>query len=72
VCPSPWKGEHSGSWYDANQHYYETDLILFSVPPADQGWLCKICECKMEILEATNAHIGTSFTVNSSWEVGAL
>ncbi|XP_020275311.1 pathogenesis-related homeodomain protein isoform X2 [Asparagus officinalis] len=41
---------------------------LEKIPPAAQGWLCRFCECKEEILETINAHIGTSFTVNSSWE----
>lgn len=34
----------------------------------DQGWFCKFCECKMEIIESMNAHIGTSFSVNSNWQ----
>ncbi|XP_059460881.1 pathogenesis-related homeodomain protein isoform X2 [Corylus avellana] len=35
---------------------------------SDQGWFCKFCECKMEILEAMNAHIGTHFSMNSNWQ----
>ncbi|KAJ4709244.1 pathogenesis-related homeodomain protein-like [Melia azedarach] len=34
----------------------------------DQGWFCRFCECKMEIIEAMNAHIGTSFSVSSNWQ----
>ncbi|KAG1331967.1 pathogenesis-related homeodomain protein [Cocos nucifera] len=41
---------------------------LENIPPGDQGWLCKFCECKTEILEAINAHLGTCFTANSRWE----
>ncbi|XP_062163985.1 pathogenesis-related homeodomain protein isoform X2 [Alnus glutinosa] len=35
---------------------------------SDQGWFCKFCECKMEILEAMNAHLGTHFSMNSNWQ----
>ncbi|XP_059634589.1 pathogenesis-related homeodomain protein isoform X2 [Cornus florida] len=34
----------------------------------DQGWFCKFCECKMEIIEAMNAHIGTHFSTGSNWQ----
>ncbi|KAG7966085.1 hypothetical protein I3843_08G032600 [Carya illinoinensis] len=34
----------------------------------DQGWFCKFCECKMEILEAMNAHLGTHFSMDSDWQ----
>ncbi|KAK2971633.1 hypothetical protein RJ640_003453 [Escallonia rubra] len=38
------------------------------VPPGEQGWFCKVCDCKMGILEATNAHLGTHFSVDSNWQ----
>ncbi|XP_078439245.1 pathogenesis related homeodomain protein A [Wolffia australiana] len=41
---------------------------LEKIPPGDQGWLCNFCECKMEILESLNAHVGTSLDINSRWE----
>ncbi|WOL06487.1 pathogenesis-related homeodomain protein isoform X1 [Canna indica] len=41
---------------------------LEKIPPGDQAWLCKFCTCKLEILETINAHLGTCFSVNSSWE----
>ncbi|XP_062077401.1 pathogenesis-related homeodomain protein isoform X2 [Humulus lupulus] len=41
-------------------------------PPLDtennQGWFCRFCECRMEIFEAVNAHLGTYFSMNNSWE----
>ncbi|KAF8392806.1 hypothetical protein HHK36_021043 [Tetracentron sinense] len=61
-----------------NKHYFDISTwfmkLTFSgidnspVPPGDQGWFCKFCECKMEILEAVNAHLGTHFSVNSNWQ----
>ncbi|XP_042474112.1 pathogenesis-related homeodomain protein-like isoform X1 [Zingiber officinale] len=41
---------------------------LVKIPPGDQAWLCKFCTCKLEILEAINAHLDTCFSVNNSWE----
>ncbi|XP_073266251.1 pathogenesis-related homeodomain protein isoform X3 [Populus alba] len=34
----------------------------------DQGWFCKFCECRMDIIEAMNAHLGTHFSEDSSWQ----
>ncbi|PSR85206.1 Pathogenesis-related homeodomain protein, partial [Actinidia chinensis var. chinensis] len=43
-------------------------LLTENIPPGDQGWFCKFCECKMEILESVNAHLGTHFSEDSRWE----
>ncbi|KAI4376824.1 hypothetical protein MLD38_014539 [Melastoma candidum] len=39
-----------------------------SIPPGDQGWFCKYCDCKMDIIDAMNAHLGTQFPLDSSWQ----
>lgn len=43
----------------------------YAVPPGDEGWLCPVCECKMECIEVINAYLGTHFEVENSWEVSA-
>lgn len=42
-----------------------------AVPPGDEGWLCPVCECKMECVEAINSYLNTTFEVENSWEVSA-
>lgn len=51
-----------------HQKCLDPPLATENIPPGDQGWLCKVCECKLESLEAINAHLGTQFTVDNSWE----
>jgi len=43
-----------------------------AVPPGDEGWLCPVCECKMECVEVINAYLSTNFEVENSWEVSAM
>ncbi|PON74145.1 Octamer-binding transcription factor [Parasponia andersonii] len=51
-----------------HQKCLDPPLDTESIPPGDQGWFCRFCECRMEILEVVNAHIGTHFSMNNSWE----
>lgn len=51
-----------------HQKCLDPPLDTEHIPPGDQGWFCKFCECKMEIIEAMNAHIGTHFSVDSHWQ----
>lgn len=51
-----------------HQKCLDPPLATENIPPGDQGWFCKFCECKMEILEAMNAHIGTRFSIQSHWQ----
>ncbi|KAF4392790.1 hypothetical protein F8388_010813 [Cannabis sativa] len=51
-----------------HQKCLDPPLDTESIPPGDQGWFCRFCECRMEILEAVNAHLGTYFSMNNSWE----
>ncbi|KAF6155614.1 hypothetical protein GIB67_034709, partial [Kingdonia uniflora] len=51
-----------------HQKCLEPPLSTENIPPEDQGWYCKFCECKMEILEVVNAHLGTQFSPNSNWQ----
>ena len=44
-------------------------ILLFPVPPGDEGWLCPICDCKIECLDAINDRLETDFDIEDSWEV---
>ncbi|CAI8600335.1 unnamed protein product [Vicia faba] len=39
-----------------------------NIPAGDQGWFCKSCECKTEILKATNAYLMTRFSLDNTWQ----
>ncbi|KAE8713828.1 Pathoproteinsis-related homeodomain protein [Hibiscus syriacus] len=51
-----------------HQKCLDPPLDTENIPPGDQGWFCKFCDCKMAIIEAMNAHIGTHFSVDSHWQ----
>ncbi|KAJ6922209.1 hypothetical protein NC652_015994 [Populus alba x Populus x berolinensis] len=51
-----------------HQKCLEPPLDTESIPLGDQGWFCKFCECRMDIIEAMNAHLGTHFSEDSSWQ----
>ncbi|XP_042054153.1 pathogenesis-related homeodomain protein-like isoform X1 [Salvia splendens] len=51
-----------------HQECMDPPLSTENIPPGDEGWFCKFCKKKTEILEATNAHLGTHFPLDSSWQ----
>lgn len=51
-----------------HQECMDPPLSTENIPPGDEGWFCKFCKKKMEILEATNAHLGTHFPLDSNWQ----
>ncbi|XP_050219261.1 pathogenesis-related homeodomain protein [Mercurialis annua] len=51
-----------------HQRCLDPPLDTENIPPGDQGWYCKFCDCRMEIIEAMNAHLGTQFSVDSCWQ----
>ncbi|CAF2068953.1 hypothetical protein Bca4012_087020 [Brassica carinata] len=51
-----------------HQKCLDPPLETESIPPGDQGWFCKFCDCKIEIIDAMNAQIGTQFSVDSNWQ----
>ncbi|XP_047334594.1 pathogenesis-related homeodomain protein [Impatiens glandulifera] len=51
-----------------HQKCLQPPLLTENIPPGDQGWFCRLCECKMEILETVNAHLGTRFPLDSAWQ----
>ncbi|CAI9760934.1 unnamed protein product [Fraxinus pennsylvanica] len=51
-----------------HQKCLDPPLSTENIPPGDEGWFCKFCKSKMEILEATNAHLGTHFSMDINWQ----
>ncbi|KAH6762477.1 pathogenesis related homeodomain protein A [Perilla frutescens var. hirtella] len=51
-----------------HQECMDPPLSTENIPPGDEGWFCKFCKKKIEILEATNAHLGTHFPLDSNWQ----
>lgn len=51
-----------------HQMCIDPPLLTENIPPGDQGWFCKYCLCKTEIIDAMNAHLGTSYHNDSNWQ----
>ncbi|XP_022857205.1 pathogenesis-related homeodomain protein-like isoform X1 [Olea europaea var. sylvestris] len=51
-----------------HQKCLDPPLSTENIPPGDESWFCKFCKSKMDILEATNAHLGTHFPMDSNWQ----
>ncbi|KAF8053149.1 hypothetical protein N665_1458s0007 [Sinapis alba] len=51
-----------------HQKCLDPPLETESIPPGDQGWFCKFCDCKIEIIDTMNAQIGTQYPVDSNWQ----
>ncbi|GAA0173353.1 chromatin/chromatin-binding, or -regulatory protein [Lithospermum erythrorhizon] len=51
-----------------HQNCLDPPLKTENIPPGDEGWFCKLCKTKIEVLEATNAHLGTHFPLDSNWQ----
>jgi len=44
-------------------------MVLFVVPPGDEGWLCPACVCKANSIDALNELQGSKLSIHDSWEV---
>ncbi|KAG0621021.1 hypothetical protein M758_4G262200 [Ceratodon purpureus] len=51
-----------------HQFCLDPPLETKDIPPGDEGWLCPVCDCKMECIEAINGDLGTNYEVENSWE----
>ncbi|VVB11077.1 unnamed protein product [Arabis nemorensis] len=51
-----------------HQKCLDPPLETENIPPGDQGWFCKFCDCKMEIIDTMNAQIGSHFPADSNWQ----
>ncbi|KAI3431067.1 uncharacterized protein J3R85_008137 [Psidium guajava] len=51
-----------------HQYCLEPPLHKEHIPPADQGWLCPGCDCKVDCMDLLNESQGTSLSITDSWE----
>ncbi|XP_071726912.1 pathogenesis-related homeodomain protein-like, partial [Rutidosis leptorrhynchoides] len=51
-----------------HQMCIDPPLLTENIPPGDQGWFCKYCICKTEIIDSMNAHLGTSYRHDCNWQ----
>uniref|UniRef100_A0A7N0VG39 Pathogenesis-related homeodomain protein n=2 Tax=Kalanchoe fedtschenkoi TaxID=63787 RepID=A0A7N0VG39_KALFE len=51
-----------------HQKCLDPPLSTDNIPPEDQGWFCKFCQCRMDIIDVMNAHLGTHISMGSNWQ----
>lgn len=51
-----------------HQMCIDPPLLTENIPPGDQGWFCKYCICKTDILDAMNAQLGTNYSNDTNWQ----
>ncbi|XP_030553133.1 homeobox protein HAT3.1 [Rhodamnia argentea] len=51
-----------------HQYCLEPPLHKEHIPPADQGWLCPGCDCKVDCMDLLNKSQGTNLSITDSWE----
>lgn len=51
-----------------HQYCLEPPLHAEDVPPADQGWLCPGCDCKVDCIDLLNESQGANLSIADSWE----
>ncbi|KAJ7536122.1 hypothetical protein O6H91_12G057100 [Diphasiastrum complanatum] len=42
-------------------------LATHEIPPEGEGWLCPVCDCKLDCLLTINKYLGTNFQVETNW-----
>ncbi|KAL2629146.1 hypothetical protein R1flu_013832 [Riccia fluitans] len=51
-----------------HQNCLEPPLATDDIPPGDEGWLCPVCDAKVECFNYMNSYMGTDFHVEDQWE----
>ncbi|KAJ7557358.1 hypothetical protein O6H91_05G123500 [Diphasiastrum complanatum] len=51
-----------------HQYCLEPPLAAHDIPPDDEGWLCPVCDCKLDCLDLINDFMEEDFELETSWE----